>query len=354
VAAFLIILRWMTVMFRILSLDGGGIRGAFAAALLARLEQELATPITDYFDLIAGTSTGGIIALALGLGEPAEKISRLYKERGREIFTRRKPARSPWLDRLCIRLAKRRFPKASELGLYRSKYDSGSLKKALEDVFGDRTLDDARASRLVLPAVNLVKGRTVVFKTPHQPKFIRDRYIKAVDVALAVTAAPSFFPQHSIHEGSSYADGGLWANNPALIGFAEALKIQNLPKRDQIDEVLSQDDIHILSIGTGEPEYYAQPKNGDDGLLWWATRLFDVGSGAQSQGTDCLVRYIVGESRYKRIDFRMPSNPWPLDEVNALTDLIHFGEEEATGNYPTLKDWFFSEKKASYHPFPPK
>ena len=341
-------------MFRILSLDGGGIRGAFAAALLARLEQELAAPITDYFDLIAGTSTGGIVALALGLGEPAERISRLYKERGAEIFTRRKPARIRLLDGVCIHLAKRRFPKATDLGLYRSKYDSGPLTKALEEVFGDRTLDDVRASRLVIPAVNLVKGKTVVFKTPHQPKFIRDRYLRAVDVALAATAAPSFFPQHSIHEGSSYADGGLWANNPALIGFAEGLKIQTVPKRDGIDTAFSPNDIHVLSIGTGEPEYYAKPGKEDDGLLWWATRLFDVGSGAQSQGTDCLVRYILGESRYRRIDFRMPSDPWPLDEVKALSDLTHFGEEEAIENYPAIKDWFFSEKKPSYHPFPPK
>src|ERR1039457_962542 len=79
-------LNWRTTMFRILSLDGGGIRGAFAAAFLARMEDELARPIADYFDLITGTSTGGIIALALGLGEPADRIKRLYQEGGPEIF----------------------------------------------------------------------------------------------------------------------------------------------------------------------------------------------------------------------------------------------------------------------------
>lgn len=96
----------MTVMFRILSLDGGGIRGAFAAAFLARLERELVAPLTDYFDLIAGTSTGGIIALALGLGERAERISRLYREHGGEIFTKRKLVRTRLLDRFCIKLAR--------------------------------------------------------------------------------------------------------------------------------------------------------------------------------------------------------------------------------------------------------
>src|SRR5580693_748308 len=125
-------------MFRILSLDGGGIRGAFAAACLARLEQELHSPITDYFDLVTGTSTGGIIALALGLGEPAARIKQFYEERGPRIFTRRPPFPIPKWQRACIRFAKRKVPDLDEDSLYRSKYDTKILRGALTEVYANK------------------------------------------------------------------------------------------------------------------------------------------------------------------------------------------------------------------------
>ena len=127
--------------FRILSLDGGGIRGAFAAAFLARIEQEIGSPITDYFDLIAGTSTGGIIALALGLGEPAARIRDLYEKRGSQIFTRRVHVRVPGWQRACVALAKRKLPTLDLGVLQRSKYPAQPLREALTELFGTRTLE---------------------------------------------------------------------------------------------------------------------------------------------------------------------------------------------------------------------
>jgi patatin-like phospholipase/acyl hydrolase len=145
--------------FRILSLDGGGIRGAFAAAFLARIEQEIGTPITDHFDLIAGTSTGGITALALGLGEPAARIRDLYEKRGSQIFTRRGHVRIPCWQRACLTFAKRKFPTLDLGVLQRSKYPAEPLREALTEVFGSRTLEEATASRLVIPSVDLTGGR---------------------------------------------------------------------------------------------------------------------------------------------------------------------------------------------------
>jgi patatin-like phospholipase/acyl hydrolase len=340
-------------MFRILSLDGGGIRGAFAAAFLHRLERQVGRPMTDYFDLIAGTSTGGIIALALCLGEPAEKICNLYRNSGAAIFAPRTSDDLSRWQRLCAKAAKWKFRNLDEGALYRSKYTADALRELLAAVFGARTLEDARASRALIPAVNLTTGRTIVFKTPHQPKFIRDRYITAVDVALATSAAPTFFPQARIGTGGAYADGGLWANNPAMLAYAEAIKIHGIAKRDDLDPTFGLDEIHMISIGTGEPEYYAKPAPGDDGLLWWADKLFEVASGAASQGVDFQVRYVLGPERYQRIDFKMPSTPWRLDDVVAVPELLHYGEQAAIDNYPSIKDRFLATKKAPYHPFPP-
>lgn len=339
-------------MFRILSLDGGGIRGAFAAAFLYRLERQIGCPIADYFDLIAGTSTGGIIALALCLGEPAEKICDLYRDSGAAIFAPRSSDDVSRWQRLCAKVAKWKFRSLDEATLYRSKYTSDRLRGLLTAVFGSRTLEDARASRALIPAVDLTTGCTIVFKTPHQPNFIRDRYITAVDVALATSAAPTFFPQARIGTGSSYTDGGLWANNPAMLAYAEAVKIQGFAGREDLDPTFGLDEIHMISIGTGEPEYYAKPAPGDDGLLWWADKLFEVASGAASQGVHFQVQYVLGPERYQRIDFKMPSTPWRLDDVTAVPELLHYGEQAAIDRYPFIKDHFLTTKKPPYHPFP--
>ena len=340
-------------MFRILSLDGGGIRGAFGAAFLCRLERQIGCAIADYFDLITGTSTGGIIALALCLGESAERIRNLYRDDGPAIFAPRGSKDLSISQRLCAKGAAWKFRGLDEETMYRSKYSSVALREVLTAVFGTRTLEDARTSRALIPAVNLTTGRTIVFKTPHHPKFIRDRYITAVDVALATSAAPTFFPQARIGTGTAYADGGLWANNPAMLAYAEAIKIHGIAKRDELDPAFSLDEIHMISIGTGEPEYYAKPEHGDDGLLWWADKLFEVASGAASQGVDFQLRYVLGPQRYQRIDFKMPSTPWRLDEVAAIPELLQYGEQTAIDKYASIKEHFLTTKKAPYHPFPP-
>jgi hypothetical protein len=339
-------------MFRILSLDGGGIRGAFAAAFIARIEQELGHPITDHFDLIAGTSTGGIIALALGLGEPADRIRNLYEQRGPQIFTRRLTTALPAWQRTCLKIAKKKFPGIEEAGLHRSKYDSKGLADALREVYGIRTMEDATASRLVIPAVDLIYGRTVAFKTPHQPDFIRDRRLSVVDVALATTSAPTFFPHAVIGTGSAYTDGGLWANNPAIMGYVEAMKICKVCQRPNLDPPFSPDDVHMLSIGTGEPQYFAKPGPADDGLLWWGPRLFDVAGGAQSQGAHFQAQYLIGHDRYTRVDFKMPTEPWKLDDVSALKQLLHYGTQAAVDYYPKLRRTLLETSKPRYHPFP--
>lgn len=240
--------------FRVLALDGGGIRGAFAAAFLARIERELRAPVTNFFDLIVGTSTGGIIALGLGLGEPSERIRDLYARKGSEIFTLRKQPKNGFLRNVGVTVLKRSVPEIDERTLFRSKYTAEPLTRVLTEVFGDRTLEAAKSARIAIPAVNLTYGQTIVFKTPHRPDFVRDRNYKAVDVALATAAAPLYFPP-SLLESARFADGGLWANNPSIVGYAEAAKIHLDCRRPGLDPSFDLGDIRLLSIGTGEPEY---------------------------------------------------------------------------------------------------
>src|SRR5438034_10409614 len=143
--------------FRILSLDGGGIKGTFTASVAASLERMTGKRLVDYFDLITGTSTGGIIALGLGLGLGAEEILRFYCERGPQIFP------TTGLHRPLHGLRHVFFPKHSQ----------DTLRKSLADVFGPRKLGESKC-RLVIPSYDCNAGRIQVFKTAHHERFRQD------------------------------------------------------------------------------------------------------------------------------------------------------------------------------------
>src|ERR1700676_3444430 len=142
-----------SIMRRILTIDGGGIKGVFPAAFLATLEQQLGRPVADYFDLIAGTSTGGIIAIGLGLGLTAQELLDLYKVWGARIFPRGR----------FLRL----------LRLVRAKYSYLPLREALVSVFGNRRLGESK-KRLLVPSLNLAAERVHIYKTSHHPKLVHD------------------------------------------------------------------------------------------------------------------------------------------------------------------------------------
>lgn len=316
--------------FRILSLDGGGIRGAFTASFLAELERAIGTPIGRYFDLAAGTSTGGIIALAVALGEPASRIVAFYRNAGPRIFTRQAPKRG-WFRTVARALLARRLRHVGLAydDLFQARYDSAELRRALHEVFGAKTLLDARM-HVLIPAVDLSRGSPVVFKTPHLPDAnSRDRSFLAVDIALATAAAPTYFPHAAIGPGSAYSDGGLWANNPVLVALAEVLRLRNGGTRDF-------DGVQVLSVGTGRGRYALVPPNGA-GLAWWGPRLIDVMSLTQSEGTMRVAEFILGE-RFQRVDFDLPDNTWRLDSVEHLEQLIHYGREEAHRQLAPLRN----------------
>jgi uncharacterized protein len=233
----------MTEPFRVLSLDGGGMRGTYTATYLDRVAATFARqreiPRIDIgaaFDLIVGTSTGGIIASALAADIPLARVVALYREHGKAIFERRLP--TP-------------VTLAADLTQRRQALTRGekALRKALEDVLGDQTLGGiykARKIAMAITAVELSQHRSWVFKTPHlKGTNHRDDGYSLVDVCLATSAAPVYRALAAIDHpdgGGGYnvfADGGLWANNPVLVGLIDALEMTE-PGRP----------IHVFCLGT--------------------------------------------------------------------------------------------------------
>ena len=304
---------------RILALDGGGLKGLFTAKLLADLEIHLGIRVADYFDLITGTSTGAIIALGLGLGLPTDEILSFYREKGPEIFD------------------------APGLGFVRAKYSSEPLKKALSEVFGERTLGESRTP-LVIPAFNIQRREVKLFKTRHSSRFLKDWKMKAVDVAMASAAAPTYLPSFVDDSLIQYVDGGVWANNPAMVGVVEALGVLGYARTE----------ISVLSIGTTREivRMDAMRKNG--GMADWALKASDIFIGADSSATDAMVEVLLRDhpdedaERYVRINPEVAEGEFKLDRLSEA--LIALGARTAEHASRNLKRRFFDEKVMPFTP----
>lgn len=335
--------------FRILSLDGGGIRGIFTAAFLSQLEERVDGDIGSYFDLIAGTSTGGIVACALAMGIPAARIEQLYMDTGASIFRRLHPRRSR-TNRLLVYAANRLL---GRMGLdwdmlMGPRYGDAALKHELAAVFAERDRIGFARTRLVIPAVDLTSGKTVVFKTAHLPEFDTDYKRSVVDVLLATTAAPTYFPPAVLGSNGAYADGGLWANNPCVVAFVEATRIADYCAATGTPS-FARSDVHILSIGTGSDNYSLLPTPKACGIAWWADKLVDSVLTSQAQGVGFQAAQLLG-SNYHRVDFGLPSSDWKLDAVGFRKQLAHIGRTEAQNRYKSLKG-FLSTPAAPFRPF---
>ncbi len=193
-------------VFRVLCIDGGGMKGFYSALLLSVFEKHYSIKVSDCFDLICGTSTGGILTLGLSLGLPAHEVASFYKEKGQDIF--------PKLSK-----GKQIFR-----ALKGPLYSGAVLRKNLEDILGDNKIKDAK-TQICIPAINIQTNKPIVFKKDHNKKLSRDNDLLMVDVALATAAAPVYFQSHEISKISDQLiDGGLCYNNPSLIGLTESLE----------------------------------------------------------------------------------------------------------------------------------
>lgn len=268
--------------FQILSLSGGGFLGLYAACILAELEDSTGRQIADSFDLIAGTSVGGIIALGIAARKPAKDIRDAFITNGPEIFSAKSPPQS-WLKKKLSLID-------NATG---AKYHSSILRRTIEEIVGSETTIGDLQHRVMIPTVNLTKGSPQIFKTDHHPTFTRDRKIRVADVGLATSAAPTFFPLHRI-KGELFADGGLYANAPDQLAVHEATHF------------LEQDvsEIRLLSLGTTTSRFsFSNSAPTDLGWMGWMDnqRLPRVMIAAQQLNTDYILKHVLGQ-RYLRID----------------------------------------------------
>ncbi|MGC1306290.1 MAG: patatin-like phospholipase family protein [Phormidesmis sp.] len=319
-------------MKRILSIDGGGIRGLIPAMVLAEIEERSNRSISDSFDLIAGTSTGGIIALGLSKandeGTPqfsAEYLSEIYKSKGKEIF-----------PQSTVRSAIRHFWRG--FGISEEVYDHASLEALLRKEFGDATMGDA-LNRVLIPTYDIVDGEPVFLKSwdkDHQT-------VKMWQAGRATGAAPTYFEPHQIkisydqeeyqekyqkrYEKEKYqkvitekivdgnaivekthtlVDGGVFINSPAVSAYAEAKRL--FPE---------ENDFLVLSLGTGQinPQATYEEAKGW-GMAYWVRPLIKFMFDGVSDAADYQLRYVLGNQ--PRRYYRMQTD---IDEESGAMDL---------------------------------
>jgi len=299
--------------FRILALDGGGLRGTFTAAVLAKWDDMLRSGggnnLVSHFDLVAGTSTGAILAIGLALGIAPRDILKFYQEQGPLIFPKDRKLRH-WL---------------------KSKHESSTLRDLLCKVYGDRRITDASCCRLVIPTVRAKHGQAEAIVTAHSPDRTAFRDISAVDAALASSAAPTYFDE-SVWDGpvapESFLDGGVWANNPILPALAEAVRYLKIPM-DRID---------VLSVGTmgSESDFTESLGKGKAG---WAPNSADLFFAAQEHGALVLADGFLGPTRHLRINQQTPAEI-KLDDAEAIEDMAVRGNDVGKDSFVSVRSRF--------------
>lgn len=287
----------------------------FSAAVLAKLEEDLQISVVEHFDLVAGTSTGGIIALGLGAGLTPLAMVQFYVDHGPRIFDHRRL----------------RAPRQ----LFRSKYSAGPLNTALTAVFGERLFGSSRVP-LVIPSYDLRGDKTCLFRTDHAPHLTRDWKERMVEVALATAAAPTYLPAHGLR-GMRYVDGGVWANNPSMVALVEAVRFLGADLGE----------INIFSLGTMS-EVTARPASLDHGgYLSWTSQAADIIMRGQAMGASNAAMNLVGEEHWLRCDPPTLKGLLKLDELST-DELLGRAEDESKRISLKFKEMFTDHKGAKH------
>ena len=297
-------------MHKIISFDGGGIRGVLTAAILERLVAAYPSLIPNA-TLLAGTSTGGLIALGLANGMAPADLRRLYQDSGPAIFDD--------------------SGRISFGGKLWSKYSNDNLEETVTGLFGDLQLGGL-AKEVLVPSFDLDANTDTVYRA-WKPKFFTnrpgdpDRGVRVADVALRTTAAPSIFP---IYQG--YIDGGVVANNPSIAALAQVMKRDaGQPKVDVTKDVM------LLSLGTGTSFRWLDSMDGEWGGIDWIRdgRILDLMLEGVGDVADFQCSQIL-EDRYNRLAPVFPTDVVvDLDDDSQIDYLIGFADTVKIG--PTLE-----------------
>lgn len=292
--------------YRVLCLDGGGMRGVYQATYLQTFVSRLqstkagAADVGRCFDLIAGTSTGGLVACALAAGVPLARVRELYESKGRDIFPGQRLRAIPGVSTIVRGLG------------WGAKAGEVALRSALEEIFGATTFSDvlrARGIALAIPSIDMARHAPVVFKTRHLKRSNgRDDARTLVDACLATSAAPILRALAVVSEPGSgarvvYTDGGLWANNPGVLGAIEAIEVLN--ERGEHERPVQLFMLGSLPIQGGEEISDAARYRGAFG--WgFGIKAVTVSLNAQAVGYDYLAKKML-ELRPSSFAYRLPA-----------------------------------------------
>ena len=308
--------------FRVLSLDGGGVRGYLSAKILANIEAYLNQltkenrALGERFDLIVGTSTGGIIALALAAPGSegrvtAAEVFRCYEQNLARIFTPRRGLARSWL---------------------KAKYGQEALRETLESILGNSRLSDA-LTPVVVTSVDVQNAKPRMHKSGYRARDKGRAGETMVDVALATSAAPTFFPlQNRLEHSAALADGGLCANNPVLVALTEALQMEH-----QKNRLVVLEEVVMLSVGTGEPcamPYEIESLDDAGRIPWiWNRKLGEAAAApvvellleSQSALAHFQAEFLLKGAAYLRINPRLKA-PFPLDDAGRIDQLKNLAD----------------------------
>ena len=282
-------------------------RGVFTAAFIAGIEEVLGAPIAGHLDLIAGTSTGGLIALGLASGRSGQQMLDLYREHGGDIFAGGWPGRQ----------------------LVMPKYSRKGFDRLLRAEFGELLMRDLKIPTCV-SAYEAVSGQTRVFKTQHSDDLYWGGDQLVWKVAAATSAAPSYFAPVQFKEEDAHVDGGVWANNPAIIAITEAVRWFSHDLQD----------LRLLSVGTVSPRPKVRSFSATRRMGWprWARPGLALLQGGPALGSHFQAMHLLGEDNYLRIGDRAEdAAPIKLDAVEAAQPLAALGHRLALDNWRDVR-----------------
>ena len=285
--------------------------------------------IAQYFDLIAGTSTGGIIALGLAAGLKAAYLRNLYIDRGCEIF--------PPIRGGVVGAVEHRLRNACQY--YKFRYDRKALMRILCDTLGVRKFGEAQV-RLCIPSFEGRYGEVYIFKTPHHPDFRKDANERMAKVAAATAAAPTFFKPLQ-DGGYTFVDGGVWANNPIMIALVDALSCFSVLRER----------VQILSLGCGDDPYSVDHSKIRLGGMWaWRDSIY-AAMRLQSLNTLGQAGLLIGADRIIRASAPTSEDKIQMDDWSrAVSELPSAAESTLDELGESVSEVFLAEPASRYEP----
>lgn len=285
--------------YRILAIDGGGVRGLIPAIWLARLEKELGHPINRYFDLVAGTSTGSLLACAVANGTSMEETAKIYIDRAAQVF----PQGDGRFWQNAKRFVTQRFSGP--------QYKADGMQTTLKDVFNERKFGECKIPTMVT-TYNLLNRRALMLKswrTDHAD-------LPMWEVCAASSSAPTFFPSHVMRVGMAdlpLVDGGVVAASPAAAALTEAIRLNREEGTGR-----NLDDYVVVSLGTGVSTRHISI---EEGLSWgpwdWAIPLFDIVFDGNRQAVNYMCRNLLLAENYIRVQVRLDAASSDMDNADA-------------------------------------